>query len=388
MKRKLFFTVFFLLLFAANAHVYVNDVMIDSAGFDLNAPVYLSIAYFTFTEIQEESYGEVERGLNGYLHLYSSPLLVVPNNSIIDDDAEDLPNYLLVHVEDNPLDMDNVTRAADILSADIIILVLNHRTWKARLSFWWSHKLPESYLEASSRYFLVVVTPNAGKSKYFITKCFLDSPNYLKLTRTMLLELEDWVKMHDDHASLLDSPYLIVGIDDASTAKGSDVVAKALFYLIICIVICKWLCNSQQESSGEPSRNPSMSQEPIQGVDLALGVIQEGSSHECAICLDIMPVGTCVRVLPCRHSFHHDCIVGWFGQRKHTCPLCKFDLRQHLEEQRIAQEDHISYISQRRWVLFRRRIETNQDGLLNTLDEGDLELTVSSTTNSASGELA
>jgi hypothetical protein len=366
MKRKLFFTVFFLLLFAANAHVYVNDVVIDCAGFELNAPVYLSIAYFTFTEIQEESYGEVERGLNGYLHLYSSPLLVVPNNSIIDDDAEDLPNYLLVHVEDNPLDMDNVTRAADILSADIIILVLNHHTWKARLSFWWSHKLPESYLEASSRYFLVVVTPNAGK------------------------KLEDWVRMRYDQASsvLLGSPYLIVGIDDASTAKGSDVVAKVLFYLIICIVICKWLCNSQQESSGDASRNPSMSQEPIQGVDLALGVIQEGASHECAICLDIMPVGTCVRVLPCRHSFHHDCIVGWFGQRKHTCPLCKFDLRQHFEEQRIAQEDHLSYISQRRWVLFRRRIETNQDGLLNTLDEGDLELTVSSTTNSASGELA
>eukprot|EP00544_Gedaniella_sp_CCMP2646_P008870 CAMPEP_0202490988 /NCGR_PEP_ID=MMETSP1361-20130828/8204_1 /ASSEMBLY_ACC=CAM_ASM_000849 /TAXON_ID=210615 /ORGANISM="Staurosira complex sp., Strain CCMP2646" /LENGTH=368 /DNA_ID=CAMNT_0049120975 /DNA_START=44 /DNA_END=1150 /DNA_ORIENTATION=- len=368
MKRKLFFTVFFLLLFAANAHVYVNDLVTDYSGFWNSPgypPMYPSIAYFSFTETQEKWYGEVERGMNGYLHLYSSPLLVVPNNSVIDDDAEDLPNYLLVHVEDNPLDMDNVTRAADILSADIIILVLNHRTWKARLSFWWSHKLPESYLETSSRYFLVVVTPDAGQ------------------------KLEDWVRMHDDHASLLDSPYLIVGIDDASTAKGSDVVAKVLFYLIICIVICKWLCNSQQESSGDPaSRNPSMSQEPIQGVDLALGVIQEGASHECAICLDIMPVGTCVRVLPCRHSFHHDCIVGWFDQRKHTCPLCKFDLQQHLEEQRIAQEDHLSYISQRRWVLFRRRIETNQDGLLNTLDEGDLELTVSSTTNSASGELA
>lgn len=194
---------------------------------------------------------------------------------------------------------------------------------------------------------------------------------------------------NDDHVpSFFDSPDLIVGIDDAGRAKGSDVVAKALFYLIVCLVICKWLCNTSQQGSSRDSSSMSQQSPPtIQGADLALGVIEEGSSHECAICLDNMPVGSSVRVLPCRHSFHHDCIVGWFGQTKFTCPLCKFDLRQHLEEQQTAHEDPRSYTPQRRWVQFRRRVATNQDGLLNTLDEGDLELTVSSTTDSPSGEL-
>ena len=72
----------------------------------------------------------------------------------------------------------------------------------------------------------------------------------------MLLELENWMSKKqsrwNDDPSLFDSPNLILGIDDVSTAKGSDVMAKASFYLIVCILICKWLCTSQQESSRVP----------------------------------------------------------------------------------------------------------------------------------------
>lgn len=166
MKLKFLFAVFLLRLFVANAHVWVNDEVIDDAapGY-VRAPVYPSIAYFTFRET--EWYLEVDLCLNGYLHLYSSPFMAPSNTTTDSIDARDLRNFLLVNLGDVPLDMDNVRQAADILRAEIIILVLNHRTWKERLSFWWSHKLPQSssHLEASTRYYLVAVTPDTGKSK-------------------------------------------------------------------------------------------------------------------------------------------------------------------------------------------------------------------------------
>lgn len=187
----------------------------------------------------------------------------------------------------------------------------------------------------------------------------------------------------------------VVGIDDVSLAKGSDVAAKALFYLIVLIAVGKWLCNTtQQETFRNQSSTISQAQQShptIQGTDLALGVIQQGASHDCSICLDSMPVGSAVRVLPCRHLFHHDCIVGWFEQAKYSCPLCKFDLRRHVEEQRAAHEENNDThhdVLQRRWVFWRRRIDLmNRDGPLNVMEDGDLELSISTAAHSTPGEL-
>jgi len=174
---------------------------------------------------------------------------------------------------------------------------------------------------------------------------------------------------------------LVVGIDDMSPAKGQDVVAKTLLYFVILVSVGKWLANTETPTEGNQSTTSSSSHPRIEGTDLALGEIRQGASHECAVCLDLMPVGAAVRILPCRHAFHHACIVGWFDQDKHTCPLCKFDLRQHLEEQRAAYDDDSSaqHDARRGW-LFRagrmwRRIETNEDNLLDAEEDGDLELT-------------
>lgn len=194
---------------------------------------------------------------------------------------------------------------------------------------------------------------------------------------------------------------LIVGIDDISPTKGQDCVAKAVFYLAIIALIAKWLHSSEQPpGSRHQSFLSSQQTVPIEGTELALGVIQEGASHECAVCLDTCQVGAVIRILPCRHSFHHECIVGWLGQSKYTCPLCKFDLRPHIEEQRAAHEDTAETtlrVSRGRWLfgtgrisVWRwRRIGSNDDHLLDPHGDGDLELTLETGgANSTSGELA
>mmetsp|Transcript_3508 Transcript_3508/g.7300 ORF Transcript_3508/g.7300 Transcript_3508/m.7300 type:complete len:560 (-) Transcript_3508:787-2466(-) len=53
----------------------------------------------------------------------------------------------------------------------------------------------------------------------------------------------------------------------------------------------------------------------------------------CSICIEELNVqdqGT-VR-LPCHHSFHADCILPWLTERQGTCPLCKYDVYQFVQE--------------------------------------------------------
>ncbi|KAL7986709.1 hypothetical protein Chor_012992 [Crotalus horridus] len=51
-------------------------------------------------------------------------------------------------------------------------------------------------------------------------------------------------------------------------------------------------------------------------------------AHEidsCAICLDQFQKNQCLRVLPCLHEFHQDCVDPWLLLQQ-TCPLCKHNI--------------------------------------------------------------
>jgi hypothetical protein len=48
-----------------------------------------------------------------------------------------------------------------------------------------------------------------------------------------------------------------------------------------------------------------------------------------------------LRVLPCRHKFHQVCLVPWLTERHSSCPLCKFDVLEHLlseQKERVSSE--------------------------------------------------
>lgn len=56
-------------------------------------------------------------------------------------------------------------------------------------------------------------------------------------------------------------------------------------------------------------------------------VVNDGDHNgsACAICKDLLSVGTVVNRLPCLHLYHPSCIKPWLSARN-SCPLCRFEL--------------------------------------------------------------
>ncbi|XP_051925011.1 RING finger protein 215 isoform X2 [Hippocampus zosterae] len=50
--------------------------------------------------------------------------------------------------------------------------------------------------------------------------------------------------------------------------------------------------------------------------------VRRGETDNCAVCLEPFNRNQCLRVLPCRHEYHRDCVDPWLLLR-YTCPLCK-----------------------------------------------------------------
>ncbi|XP_044498020.1 uncharacterized protein LOC123220077 [Mangifera indica] len=49
------------------------------------------------------------------------------------------------------------------------------------------------------------------------------------------------------------------------------------------------------------------------------------SDLACAICKDVLTIGTKVNQLPCLHLYHQPCILPWLNARN-SCPLCRYEL--------------------------------------------------------------
>ena len=58
----------------------------------------------------------------------------------------------------------------------------------------------------------------------------------------------------------------------------------------------------------------------------------ENEAACCAICLEEFEPKEKVRVLPCGHKFHEDCLIPWLTERHASCPLCKMDVLKHVRE--------------------------------------------------------
>ncbi|KAL1535899.1 RING-type E3 ubiquitin transferase [Salvia divinorum] len=65
------------------------------------------------------------------------------------------------------------------------------------------------------------------------------------------------------------------------------------------------------------------------------------SSMLCPVCKDPFVVDSVAKVMPCKHTYHPDCIVPWL-EINNSCPVCRYKLP--AVEERLAEDEREGYV--------------------------------------------
>lgn len=96
--------------------------------------------------------------------------------------------------------------------------------------------------------------------------------------------------------------------------------------------LSRFILNSLSETTTTAS-NGEMTDVPVTLNEDLLNKIQVryvyGEQGACSICLDEIK-NEHAKELPCKHLFHTHCIDNWLLNEKVTCPMCRIDMREHI----------------------------------------------------------
>lgn len=86
----------------------------------------------------------------------------------------------------------------------------------------------------------------------------------------------------------------------------------------------------QRLAENDPNRygTPPASKAAVEAllvVTIAEEHLRHDSSSECVVCKEDFEVGEETRQLPCKHLFHHDCIMPWLKMHS-SCPVCRYQM--------------------------------------------------------------
>ncbi|KAF9198687.1 hypothetical protein BGZ49_000415 [Haplosporangium sp. Z 27] len=79
--------------------------------------------------------------------------------------------------------------------------------------------------------------------------------------------------------------------------------------------------------------NATTQQEPAIVSNTSTSEEGEETGETCAVCLEDFSDGEEIRILPCHHEFHCECIDPWLTRKSSTCPLCKYDCMPQTTEE-------------------------------------------------------
>eukprot|EP00455_Lapot_gusevi_P012065 TRINITY_DN15659_c0_g1_i1.p1 TRINITY_DN15659_c0_g1~~TRINITY_DN15659_c0_g1_i1.p1 ORF type:complete len:261 (-),score=45.00 TRINITY_DN15659_c0_g1_i1:60-842(-) len=98
--------------------------------------------------------------------------------------------------------------------------------------------------------------------------------------------------------------------------------------VMVCVCLPCVLLLSTYLIKPEPSQQEKIDQLPVikfstSGVDVSGASNQTNES--CSICVSDYQPNEELRVLPCRHLFHKDCVDPWLATQS-TCPYCRYEI--------------------------------------------------------------
>merc|ERR1712226_663522 len=66
----------------------------------------------------------------------------------------------------------------------------------------------------------------------------------------------------------------------------------------------------------------------------------EEKYETCVICLDDFEVGDELRILPCNHVYHTNCVDPWLLQNLRVCPQCRKKVDTHEDSESDTEDEH------------------------------------------------
>ncbi|KAK1421566.1 hypothetical protein QVD17_24005 [Tagetes erecta] len=90
----------------------------------------------------------------------------------------------------------------------------------------------------------------------------------------------------------------------------------------------------QNLAENDPNRygTPPAQKEAVEAMPTV--TIKE-NSFQCSVCLEDIEIGTQAREMPCKHTFHGDCILPWLELHS-SCPVCRYQMP--ADESKINRE--------------------------------------------------
>lgn len=91
---------------------------------------------------------------------------------------------------------------------------------------------------------------------------------------------------------------------------------------------CFWVCRGSRHTVVDEEEAIAAPEELVDNLPIREYILDESQSDDpavCAICLDEFQTKDLLRVLPCDHEFHKECIDPWLKKRSKFCPICKRD---------------------------------------------------------------
>ncbi|XP_034476586.1 protein goliath isoform X2 [Drosophila innubila] len=125
------------------------------------------------------------------------------------------------------------------------------------------------------------------------------------------------------------------GVRTVSNLNRTSVLFVSISFIVLMIISLVWLMFyyiqrfRYMQAKDQQSRNLcSVTKKAIMKIPTKTGKMTDEKDMDsdcCAICIESYKPADIIRILPCKHEFHKNCIDPWLIEHR-TCPMCKLDV--------------------------------------------------------------